>query len=69
MVNAVDSIGIRGMKQSDFEQLEDILHHFINHSDCYWGRKDYFDARTKRLMQWLYDVNHNLADCLILPKE
>ncbi len=51
----IDSLDIRGMKKSDFDQLESIFLHF-KEEGIYWGRKDYFDKRMKRIEGWLCDI-------------
>jgi len=64
MSTQIDSLDITGMKQSDFIQLEEIFKDSLN-LGVYWGRKDYFDARNKRISSWLNRINHQLTDCKI----
>ena len=55
MAIQIDSLDISGMKKADFDQLEEIFLHF-KEEGVYWGRKDYHDARMKRLEGWLSDI-------------
>lgn len=55
----IDIISIAGMKQTDFMQLQEIFNHMME-DGTYWGRKDYWDERNKRLAKWLEEVNQLL---------
>ncbi len=64
----IDDIDITGMKKSDFLQLEEIFDHF-EREGVYWGRKDYFDKRQKRLRDWLRHTNLAIQHKGIVIKE
>jgi hypothetical protein len=55
MATQIDSVDILGMKHADFAQLLSIFEHVMDEG-IYWGRKDYWDDRNKRIEKWLNDV-------------
>ena len=61
MATVLDSLNIKGMKKTDFEQMEEIFLHFKD-LGIYWGRKEYFDNRMVRLEGWLSDINLELQN-------
>ena len=63
-----DSVSITGMKRMDFIQLEEIFNHVME-EDVRWDRKDYWDARNKRIKEWLTNTNLRLLDCKIKEKQ
>lgn len=52
MASVIDNVSIKGMKHTDFEQLNQILLDSIEEG-CYYGRKDWYEQRNKRLLIWL----------------
>jgi len=68
MADVIDCLDIKGMKKSDFYQLEEIFLHF-KEEGIYYGRKDYFDARMVRLERWLTDVTLELQNSSNIIKE
>ena len=59
MATAIDSVSIKGMKQSDFMQLREIFNHVMK-EDIRLDRQDYWDDRNQRLSKWLDDINEAL---------
>jgi hypothetical protein len=59
MATAIDSVSIKGMKQSDFMQLREIFNHVME-EDIRLDRQDYWDDRNQRLSKWLDDINEAL---------
>ena len=59
MATVVDSVSIKGMKQSDFVQLREIFNHVME-EDIRLDRQDYWDDRNQRLSKWLDDINEAL---------
>ena len=59
MATVVDSVSIKGMKQSDFMQLREIFNHVME-EDIRLDRQDYWDDRNQRLSKWLDDINEAL---------
>jgi len=55
----IDNLDITGMKQSDFIQLNEIFNHIME-QDIRWDRLDYWDARNKRLKEWLDKTERSL---------
>lgn len=64
MATVVESLSIVDMKQTDFMQLREIFEHVMN-EDIRWGRLDYWDARNKRLKNWLDNINEQLIGNII----
>ena len=59
MAISIDTVSIKGMKQSDFMQLEEIFNHVMQ-EDIRWDRLDYWDARNARIKKWLSELNWEL---------
>lgn len=66
-MTCVDSLDIRGMKQTDFMQLEEIFNHVMDEG-VRWDREDYWDARNERLAKWLENINKTLIGVRIEAK-
>lgn len=58
-MTCIDSLDIKGMKQTDFMQLQEIFNHVME-EDIRWDREDYWNARNERLKKWLMEVNKHL---------
>lgn len=67
MATAIDSVSIRGMKYSDFEQLEEMYDH-VKEEGVYWGRKDYWDSRIERLDRWFNQIRKETQGVIIKSK-
>ena len=55
MATQIDSVSIEGMKQADFIQLQEMFEYVIGEGIS-WGREDYWDARNRRLAEWLCET-------------
>ncbi len=67
-MNVIDSLDIKGMKQTDFMQLREMFNHVID-QDVRWDREDYWNDRNKRLKEWLDQTNESLIGNKISPKK
>ncbi len=68
MSSQIDSVSIEGLKKADVYQLREIFYDF-KESGVYWGRKDYWDKRMKRLEIWLDSFEHLVSEKDVIIKE
>jgi len=61
MAYTLDSLGIKGMRATHFEQLMAYLENYEN-SGCYYGNKKQFDVRHEKLKAWLQDAIGMMRD-------
>jgi len=67
-MNVLDSVSIRGLRATHFEQLRSYL---IQREDSgwYYGNKTQFNARHEELKQWLVEIINRARDHdNIIPK-
>ena len=55
MTILLESIDISGMSPADFRQLERYMSH-IEEEGVYWGNKEQFMKRHKRLKDWINGI-------------
>lgn len=61
MSTQLDSVSICGMRPADFRQLETYISH-IEEEGVYWGNKDQFFKRHKRLKDWVEGICERVYD-------
>lgn len=61
MACVIESLGINGMKKTEFQQLASYVR-WAEERGVYYGNKEQFDKRHKRIVEWMDGVIELLAD-------